>query len=206
MITRLLIANRGEIACRIARTARRLGIETVGVYSEPDADALHVDAVDAAVSLGGAAPADSYLRADGLLQAALDLCCDAIHPGYGFLAENPDFAHRVHDAGLLWVGPPAEQISLLGDKVAAKKTATAAGVPTASVWEAPDAVQAGDLPVLVKAAAGGGGRGMRIVRRTDELAEAVQAASREAASAFGDGRVFIEAYAERGSHRAVEDI
>lgn len=208
MITRLLIANRGEIACRIARTARRLGIETVGVYSEPDANALHVDVVDAAVALGGAAPADSYLRADGLLQAALDLRCDAIHPGYGFLAENPDFAAKVSDAGLLWVGPPAEQITLLGDKVAAKKTAAAAGVPTASVWEAQAVVDAGDvpLPVLVKAVAGGGGRGMRIVRRRHELAEAVQAASREAASAFGDGRVFIEPYVERGRHVEVQII
>lgn len=205
-ITRLLIANRGEIACRIARTASAMGIETVGVYSEPDVDALHTDAVDIAVALGGATPAESYLRGDAIVRVALDTGCDAVHPGYGFLAENADFARAVVDAGLVWIGPTPEQISLLGDKIAAKQAAVAAGVPTTPIVEvAPGSVPDGlDMPVLVKAAAGGGGRGMRIVREAGELAEAIEAASREAASAFGDGTVFIEPYLERGRHIEVQ--
>ncbi len=206
MITRLLIANRGEIAVRIARTAHRLGIDTVGVYSDADADALHVDAVDVAVALGGSTPAESYLRADAVLAAALDSGCDALHPGYGFLAESAGFAQQVIDAGVVWVGPTPQQIALLGDKVAAKKAAVEAGVPTAPVvpveaGEVPDDVP---MPALVKAAAGGGGRGMRVVRDQADLAVAVEAASREAASAFGDGTVFIEPYIERGRHIEVQ--
>ena len=127
---RLLIANRGEIAVRIARTCHRLGVSTVGVYSEPDRNALHVDAVDIAVALGGHAPSESYLRGDAIIQAALDTGASAIHPGYGFLAENADFAQAVTDAGLTWIGPTPDQIRLLGDKVAAKRAAVAAGVPT----------------------------------------------------------------------------
>ncbi|MFP5487863.1 MAG: biotin carboxylase N-terminal domain-containing protein, partial [Acidimicrobiia bacterium] len=190
-ITRLLIANRGEIACRIARTAATMGIETVGVYSEPDVDALHTDAVDVAVALGGATPAESYLRGDAIVQVALDTHCDAVHPGYGFLAENADFAQAVIDAGLIWVGPTPDQIRLLGDKIAAKQAAVAAGVPTTHITEVtPGSVPDGlEMPVLVKAAAGGGGRGMRIVRAAAELADAIEAASREATSAFGDGTV-----------------
>ena len=203
---RLLIANRGEIAVRIARTAHRLGIDTVGVYSEPDAHALHVDAVDRAVALGGSTPAESYLRADAVIQAALDTGCDAIHPGYGFLAESADFARAVVDAGLTWVGPTAEQISLLGDKIAAKRAAVQAGVPTTEAIE----VRVGDIPdglpmpALVKAAAGGGGRGMRVVHDPGLLAEAVGAASREAEAAFGDGTVFVEPFIERGRHVEVQ--
>jgi propionyl-CoA carboxylase alpha chain len=205
-IDRLLIANRGEIAVRIARTAHRMGVDTVGVYSEPDVNALHVDSVDVAVALGGSAPGESYLRADAVLAAAVETGCDAVHPGYGFLAENADFARQVTEAGLTWVGPTPEQITLLGDKVAAKKAAIDAGVPTAPVFDAapgdiPDDVP---LPALVKAAAGGGGRGMRIVRDAAELGEAVEAASREAASAFGDGTVFIEPYIENGRHVEVQ--
>ena len=205
-ITRLLIANRGEIACRIARTAAAMGIETVGVYSEPDRDALHTDAVDIAIALGGATPAESYLRGDAIIQVALDTQCDAVHPGYGFLAENADFAQAVTDAGLVWVGPTPDQIRLLGDKIAAKQAAVAAGVPTTPITEvAPGSVPEGlSMPVLVKAAAGGGGRGMRIVRDAAELAESIEAASREAASAFGDGTVFIEPYLERGRHIEVQ--
>jgi propionyl-CoA carboxylase alpha chain len=205
-ITRLLIANRGEIACRIARTAAEMGIETVGVYSEPDRDALHTDAVDIAVALGGATPAESYLRGDAIVQVALDTGCDAVHPGYGFLAENADFARAVIDAGLVWVGPTPHQIRLLGDKIAAKQAAVAAGVPTTLITEVtPGTVPDGlEMPVLVKAAAGGGGRGMRIVRDAGELGEAIEAASREAASAFGDGTVFIEPYLERGRHIEVQ--
>ena len=207
-ISRLLIANRGEIAVRIARTAHRLGIDTVGVYSEPDRNALHVDSVDVAIALGGATPADSYLRGDAVIAAALAAGADAIHPGYGFLAENAAFARAVIDAGLVWVGPTPEQVTLLGDKVAAKRAALEAGVPTTSMIEVVDGKVADDAvvvyPALVKAAAGGGGRGMRIVRSADELDDAVAAASREALSAFGDGAVFIEPYLERGRHVEVQ--
>lgn len=207
-ISRLLIANRGEIAVRIARTAHALGISTVGVYSEPDADAMHVDAVDVAVALGGATPAESYLRADRIIEIAVEQGCDAIHPGYGFLAENADVAQQVADAGLIWVGPTPDQIRLLGDKIAAKKAAIDAGVATAPIievttGEVPDGAT---MPALVKAAAGGGGRGMRIVRTPDELADAVAAGSREAEAAFGDGTVFIEPYIERARHVEVQII
>ncbi|MDE0804490.1 MAG: ATP-grasp domain-containing protein, partial [Acidimicrobiales bacterium] len=203
---RLLIANRGEIAVRIARTAHRMGISTVGIYSDADATAMHVDSVDIAVSLGGTTPATSYLRTDAVLQAALDTGCDAVHPGYGFLAENAEFAQQVIDAGLSWVGPTPEQIRLLGDKVAAKQAAIEAGVPTTSIIEVDGSNVPADVPMpaLVKAAAGGGGRGMRIVRSADDLADAVAAASREAQSAFGDGTVFIEPYLERGRHVEVQ--
>ena len=207
-ISRLLIANRGEIAVRIARTAHRLGISTVGVYSEPDANALHVDAVDVAIALGGATPAESYLRGDAIIAAARATGADAIHPGYGFLAENAGFAQAVIDAGLVWVGPTPEQVTLLGDKVAAKRAALDAGVPTTSMIEVVDGRPVGDAtvtyPALVKAAAGGGGRGMRVVRSADELDDAVAAASREALAAFGDGAVFIEPYLERGRHVEVQ--
>jgi len=210
-INKLLIANRGEIAVRIARTAHRLGISTVGVYSEPDANALHVDSVDVAVSLGGETPAQSYLRGDAIIGAAKATGADAIHPGYGFLAENADFAREVEAAGLTWVGPTPEQITLLGDKVAAKRAALDANVPTTPIWEisdeqiangvAPDGVP---MPALVKAAAGGGGRGMRIVTDAALLAESITSASREAKAAFGDGAVFIEPYIERGRHIEVQ--
>ncbi len=208
MIRRLLIANRGEIAVRIAGTAHRLGIETVGVYSDPDADALHVDSVDLAVGLGGSTPATSYLRVDAVLSAAIDTGCDAVHPGYGFLAENADFARQVIAAGLRWVGPTPEQIELLGDKVAAKRAALEAGVPTTEIIEitGTDVPGGVPMPALVKAAAGGGGRGMRVVRSEAELADAVAAASREAESAFGDGTVFIEPYLEHGRHVEVQII
>jgi len=208
MIRRLLVANRGEIAVRIAATAHRLGIGTVGVYSEPDANALHVDAMDVAVSLGGSSPTDSYLRADAIVEIALETGCDALHPGYGFLAENDGFAQMVMDAGITWVGPPPEQIALLGDKMAAKQAAIAAGVSTAPVYEAaPGAIPDGvPMPAMVKAAAGGGGRGMRVVERSEELADAIAAAAREAESAFGDGRVFIEPYIESGRHVEVQIV
>lgn len=210
-IRRLLIANRGEIAVRIARTARRLGIETVGVYSEPDAGGFHIRAVDVAVALGGATPAESYLRGEAIVAAARASGADAIHPGYGFLAERADFAEAVIGAGLTWIGPEPEHIRLLGDKVAAKRVAQAAGVPTTPFVDVADAADGGlpdlgDLPfpVLVKAAAGGGGRGMRVVAGPDELADAVAGASREALAAFGDGAVFIEPYLARGRHVEVQ--
>jgi propionyl-CoA carboxylase alpha chain len=205
-IDALLIANRGEIAVRIARTAHRLGISTVGVYSETDRHALHVDAVDVAVALGGSTPAESYLRGDAIIAAARATGATAVHPGYGFLAENADFAEAVLDAGLVWVGPTPDQIRLLGDKIAAKRAAADAGVPTTPVVEVVDGEPAPDVafPALVKAAAGGGGRGMRVVRDRDELAESIESAAREAASAFGDGTVFIEPYIEHGRHVEVQ--
>jgi propionyl-CoA carboxylase alpha chain len=209
-ITRLLIANRGEIAVRIARTAHRLGIGTVGVYSEPDARSLHVDSVDVAIALGGSTPTESYLRSDAVIAAALATGADAIHPGYGFLAENAGFAQAVIDAGLIWVGPTPQQVTLLGDKVAAKRAAIEAGVPTTSMIEVVDGRIADGAtviyPALVKAAAGGGGRGMRVVRLAEDLDDAVVAASREALSAFGDGSVFIEPYLERGRHVEVQIV
>ena len=207
-IRRLLIANRGEIAVRIARTAHQMGIDTVGIYSDPDANALHVDTVDMAVALGGSTPAESYLRSDAVLAAARDTGCDAVHPGYGFLAENAAFAQQVIDAGLIWVGPTPDQIRLLGDKVAAKQAAIAAGVPTTEIVPvAPGEIPSNiPLPALVKAAAGGGGRGMRVVRAADELEAAVESAAREAEAAFGDGTVFIEPYIERGRHIEVQII
>ncbi len=205
-IDRLLIANRGEIAVRIARTAHRLGLSTVGVYSEPDANALHVDSVDVAIALGGSTPAESYLRGDAIIAAALATGADAIHPGYGFLAENAAFAQSVIDAGLFWVGPTPQQVTLLGDKIAAKRAALEAGVPTTSMIEVVDGRIEDEVsyPALVKAAAGGGGRGMRVVRTADELDDAVAAASREASAAFGDGAVFIEPFLERGRHVEVQ--
>lgn len=202
---RVLIANRGEIAVRIARTAHRLGVGTVGVYSEHDANALHVDSVDVAVALGGNTPAESYLRGDAMVEVAKAHGCGAVHPGYGFLAENADFAQLVIDNGLLWVGPTPEQIALLGDKVAAKRAAVAAGVPTTPVVEVVDGqVPEVSFPALVKAAAGGGGRGMRVVRSAAELPEAIEASAREAKAAFGDGTVFIEPYIERARHVEVQ--
>jgi propionyl-CoA carboxylase alpha chain len=208
MITTLLIANRGEIAVRVARTAHRLGIATVGVYSDPDRDSLHVDAVDIAVSLGGTTARESYLDMGKLLATAVENGCDAVHPGYGFLAESADFAAAVVGAGLIWVGPTPEQIALLGDKVAAKRAAVEAGVPTTPLIEAAPGRIPSDvpLPALVKAAAGGGGRGMRIVRQKADLPSAVDAAAREAAASFGDGTVFIEPYLERGRHIEVQIV
>lgn len=208
MIEKLLIANRGEVVCRIARTAHRLGIGTVGVYSEVDRNSLHVDSVDVAVRLGGSSPAESYLRVDAVIAAAIAQGADAIHPGYGFLAESADFAEQVIAAGLTWVGPKPAQIRLLGDKIAAKTAAIEAGVPTTTMTRVePGAAPAGlTMPVLVKAAAGGGGRGMRIVRQHLDVAEAIESASREAEAAFGDGTVFIEPYIQRGRHVEVQIV
>ncbi|MEJ7799068.1 MAG: biotin carboxylase N-terminal domain-containing protein [Ilumatobacter sp.] len=203
---KVLIANRGEIACRVARTCHRMGISTVGVYSEPDRNALHVDSVDMAVALGGSTPAESYLRFDDVIRVALDTGSTASNPGYGYLDENAEFAQAVIDAGLTWIGPTPDHIRLLGDKVAAKRAAVEAGVPTSRIVEVtPGSVPEGlEMPVLVKAAAGGGGRGMRVVHHQADLAGEIEAASREAASAFGDGTVFIEPYIERGRHVEVQ--
>ncbi|WDZ85738.1 biotin carboxylase N-terminal domain-containing protein [Micromonospora cathayae] len=204
MITRLLVANRGEIARRVFATCRALGVETVAVHSDADADAPFVAEADRAVRLPGNTPAETYLRIDLLLDAAGRTGADAVHPGYGFLAENADFAAAVVDAGLTWVGPPAGAIAAMGDKLAAKRLLAGAGVPMLPTWT--DPAQVTDFPVLVKASAGGGGRGMRIVRDAAGLADAVASAGREAAGAFGDGTVFVERYVEHGRHVEVQII
>jgi propionyl-CoA carboxylase alpha chain len=203
MISRLLVANRGEIVRRIFRTCRDLGIGTVAVHSDPDTDAPHVAEADLAVRLPGAAPTETYLRPDLLVTAARAAGADAVHPGYGFLSENPDFARVVTDAGLTWVGPPDAAIAAMGSKIEAKRLMADAGVPVLRELP-PDKVTEADLPVLVKASAGGGGRGMRIVRSLDELPVAIGAARAEAASAFGDPTVFCEPYLEAGRHIEVQ--
>ena len=203
MIEKVLIANRGEIAVRIARTCRRLGISTVAVFSDADAEALHVGACDAAVHLAGTAATDTYLRADLLVDAARRSGADAVHPGYGFLAESAAFARAVTDAGLTWIGPPADAIEAMGNKIEAKALMRAAGVPVLLDSSTADYREIG-VPLLVKAASGGGGRGMRVVRTLGELDDARAAAEREAAAAFGDGTVFYERYVERGRHVEIQ--
>ncbi|GIH18198.1 ATP-binding protein [Rugosimonospora africana] len=202
MIRRLLVANRGEIARRVFATCRAMGIETVAVYSDPDAGASHTQEADRAVRLPGDAAAATYLRADLLVEAALRAGADAVHPGYGFLSENAGFAETVLDAGLTWVGPPAKAIAAMGSKLEAKRLLADAGVPM--LPSTVDPAHVTSFPVLVKASSGGGGRGMRIVRDPGELAAAVDAARREAAAAFGDGTVFCERYVERGRHIEVQ--
>lgn len=197
MITSLLVANRGEIACRVFRTCRELGIRTVAVHSDADENALHARVADTAVRLPGATPAETYLRGDLIVKAAVASGADAVHPGYGFLSENADFARAVIDAGLVWIGPPPEAIEAMASKTRAKELM---GIPSLQR----ERVTEGDLPVLVKAAAGGGGRGMRVVRRLDELDAALEGARAEAASAFGDGEVFVEPYVEGGRHVEVQ--
>ncbi|MGV9240023.1 ATP-binding protein, partial [Streptomyces nigra] len=195
MITSVLVANRGEIACRVFRTCRDLGVRTVAVYSDADANALHTRVADTAVRLPGAAPSETYLDGALIVKAALTAGADAVHPGYGFLSENAGFARAVLAAGLVWIGPSPEAIEAMASKTRAKELMGLA--PLGEVTE-------NDLPVLVKAAAGGGGRGMRIVRRLDELDAALASARAEAASAFGDGEVFVEPYVERGRHVEVQ--
>ena len=183
MFKSLLIANRGEIALRVARTARRMGLHTVAVYSDADRDAPHVRAADDAVHIGAASPRESYLNIDAILRAA----GDAVHPGYGFLSENPAFAERVLQSGRLWVGPPPAAMRALGDKANAKKLAAASGVPVLPTYE-----RKPGFPLVIKAVAGGGGRGMRLVRSAAELDAALASARSEAEHAFGDGRVILE--------------
>lgn len=202
-ITSVLVANRGEIARRVFATCRDMGMRTVAVYSDPDAGAPHVHAADLAVRLPGDTSAQTYLRGDAIIAAARAAGADAIHPGYGFLSENADFAQQVIDAGLVWIGPPPAAIAAMGSKVNAKKLMADAGVPVLGNLD-PDEVRAGDLPLLIKASAGGGGRGMRVVRDVGELADQVAAARREAESAFGDPTVFCEPYVERGHHIEVQ--
>ncbi|MEU4605040.1 biotin carboxylase N-terminal domain-containing protein [Kribbella sp. NPDC023972] len=205
MITSVLVANRGEIARRIFRTARSLGLSTVAVHSTADAPMPYVEEADAAVHLPGNTPGDTYLRGELVIEAALRAGADAIHPGYGFLSENAAFAQAVIDAGLTWIGPPVDAISSMGSKIEAKKLMAAAGVPVLAELT-PAEVSSADLPVLVKASAGGGGRGMRVVSRLAELPGEIEAASAEALSAFGDGTVFCERYLASGRHVEVQII
>ena len=200
MISRVLVANRGEIARRVFSTCRRLGIGTVAVYTDPDADAPHVTEADFRVRLDGR---NGYLDSAQLIAAARAAGADAVHPGYGFLSENPDFAAAVQEAGLTWIGPPVAAVQAMGSKIEAKKLMAAAGVPVLAELD-PDTVTADQLPVLIKASAGGGGRGMRVVRELSELPAEVAAAQREAQSAFGDPTVFCERYLAAGHHIEVQ--
>jgi acetyl-CoA carboxylase biotin carboxylase subunit len=202
MFTKVLVANRGEIALRVIRACRELGVKTVAVYSEADARAPHVREADEAVLLGPAPSSESYLKGDAIIAAATRTGAEAIHPGYGFLSEREWFARAVRDAGLVWIGPPAEAIAAMGSKTAARELAIAAGTPvvpgtTTALRDADEAADVADrfgYPVLLKAAAGGGGKGMRVVRGRDELAGALASAQREAKNAFGDDAVYVEKY------------
>ena len=207
-LNRLLIANRGEIACRIARTARRMGIHTIAVFSEADADALHVVTCDEAIGIGGKTPAESYLRSEAVLEAARRSGAQAIHPGYGFLSENASFAEACQRAGLIFVGPPAAAIRAMGSKSAAKTLMERAGVPLTPGYHANNQdpkvlLEAADrigFPVLIKASAGGGGRGMRRVDRREDFNAALASCKRESAASFGDDQVLIERYLLRPRH------
>ncbi|MFC9177745.1 MULTISPECIES: biotin carboxylase N-terminal domain-containing protein [Streptomyces] len=205
---KVLIANRGEIAVRVARACRDAGIASVAVYADPDRDALHVRAADEAFALGGDTPAASYLDMAKVLQAAADSGADAIHPGYGFLSENAEFAQAVLDAGLTWIGPPPQAIRDLGDKVAARHIAQRAGAPL--VAGTPDPVEGSaevvafaeqnGLPIAIKAAFGGGGRGLKVARTLEEIPELYDSAVREAVAAFGRGECFVERYLDKPRH------
>ena len=212
MFKKILIANRGEIACRVIRTARRMGVATVAVYSDADARALHVEMADDAVHIGPAPVGESYLRDDRIVAAAINSRAEAVHPGYGFLSENPDFVDQVTAAGLVFIGPSAASIRAMGLKDAAKRLMEGAGVPVVPGYhgEAQELVllagKAREIgyPVLIKARAGGGGKGMRKVDHPDDFAEALSSARREAKAAFGDDRVLVEKYVDRPRHIEVQ--
>ncbi len=212
MFSKILIANRGEIACRVIRSARAMGVATVAVHSDVDADAMHVEMADEAVSLGGAAPSESYLRGDAIIAAARATGAEAIHPGYGFLSENADFVAAVEAAGLVFIGPSAEAISKMGLKDAAKRLMEEAGVPVVPGYMGEDQdpgrlareAEAIGYPVLIKAVAGGGGKGMRKVDRAEDFADALRAAQGEARGAFGNAQVLIEKFVATPRHIEVQ--
>jgi 3-methylcrotonyl-CoA carboxylase alpha subunit len=214
MFRKILIANRGEIAVRVARTARRMGIETVAVFSDADATAPHVKSCDSAVHIGGPAPADSYLRIDRMIDAAMKTGAEAVHPGYGFLSENERFAEALDAAGIVFIGPTAATIRAMGSKSAAKDLMQKAGVPTTPGYQGADQsletfrreCAAIGYPVLLKATAGGGGKGMKIVAREADLAEALASAQREGKNSFGDDRVLVEKYIPRARHLEVQIV
>ena len=210
MFNKILIANRGEIALRIMRAAHELGVQAVAVYSEADRLAPHVLAADEAYPIGPAPSAQSYLRMEALIEVAKRSGAEAVHPGYGFLSERAPFIRAVREAGLVFIGPPAEAVEAMGDKTAARRRMTAAGVPVVPGTQEPlrDAAEARRVaeevgyPVLLKAAAGGGGKGMRVVREAGEIERALAAAGNEARAAFGDDAVYVEKYLERpAAHR-----
>jgi propionyl-CoA carboxylase alpha chain len=212
MFKKILIANRGEIACRVMRTARRMGIRTVAVYSDADADALHVREADEAVRIGPPPSAESYLRIDRIVEACRQTGAEAVHPGYGFLSEKAAFAEALAEAGIVFIGPPVRAIGAMGDKIESKKLASAAGVSTVPghLDVIPDAAAAVKIarsigyPVMIKASAGGGGKGMRIARSDAETRDGFRSASNEARSSFGDDRVFIEKYVEEPRHIEIQ--
>ena len=213
MFKKILIANRGEIACRVAATARRMGIQTVAVYSDADAGAKHVQACDEAVHVGGSAPKDSYLQWQRILQAAKDTGAEAVHPGYGFLSENADFAERVEKSGFQFIGPTPESIRIMGDKVSAKQAMIKAGVPCVpgSEGELPEdptqirrIAKSIGYPVIIKAAGGGGGRGMRVVHTEAALIHAVQTTKAEAGAAFGNPAVYMEKFLQNPRHIEIQ--
>ncbi|MBA2341397.1 MAG: acetyl-CoA carboxylase biotin carboxylase subunit [Pyrinomonadaceae bacterium] len=212
MFRKILIANRGEIAVRVIRACRDLSVSPVAVYSEPDAAALHVRLADEAYAIGGAASADSYLRIDKIIRAAELSGAEAIHPGYGFLAENADFSRAVRDAGLTFIGPPPEAMETMGSKTNARRTAQAAGAPLvpgtinslASLEEARGVAASFGYPVMLKAAAGGGGKGMRLVLSENDLASAFETARSEAMAAFGDAEIYLEKAIERPRHIEIQ--
>ena len=211
-LKKVLIANRGEIALRVVRACQELGIRSVAVYSDADAAAPHVREADEAVHIGPAPAAESYLRGDHIIAVAKSVGADAIHPGYGFLSEREWFARAVREAGLVWVGPPAEAIAAMGSKTAARTIAISAGTPVVPGTTEPlrDAEEAAAIaarfgyPVLLKAAAGGGGKGMRVVREPSEIASALASAQREAKNAFGDDAVYVEKYIEGPRHVEIQ--
>ncbi len=208
MFKKILIANRGEIGARIMRTCRRIGIRTVAVYSDADKRSLHRQEADEAVYIGAASSRESYLDMEKIVSAALDTGCQAVHPGYGFLFENPRFPRSVQNAGMVFIGPPASVIAAMGDKIASKELAVKAGIPVITGHGEPltdedEALVVADsigYPVLLKPAAGGGGKGMRIVSAPDEMESAFSARRQETRKAFGDARVFMERYIERPRH------
>ena len=211
MFDKILIANRGEIAVRVIRACQELGVRTVAVYSEADRLSPHVLLAGEAVPIGPAPAAESYLRADAIIEAARQTGAQAVHPGYGFMAESPEFARQVDQAGLVFVGPPAEAIAEMGDKTAARARMLGAGVPVVpgsdAITEIDQGVSEGDRigwPVLLKAAAGGGGKGMRVIESADDLPRALSAASREAGQAFGDSRVYLEKYLTDPRHIEIQ--
>ncbi|WP_029966007.1 acetyl/propionyl/methylcrotonyl-CoA carboxylase subunit alpha [Paraburkholderia graminis] len=212
MFNKILIANRGEIACRVAATCKRLGIASVAVYSDADADAKHVSACDEAVHIGGASAAESYLRIERIIEAARATGAQAVHPGYGFLSENEDFAHACEAAGIVFIGPPVEAIAAMGSKAAAKALMHAAAVPLVPGYHGDDQnpellhreADSIGYPVLLKASAGGGGKGMRVVERSEDFVAALASCKREAASSFGNDRVLIEKYLTRPRHVEVQ--
>src|SRR5690606_1233289 len=212
MFRSILIANRGEIALRIVRACRELGVKSIAVYSDADANAPHVHEADAAVHIGASPASESYLVGERIIEAAKASGAEAIHPGYGFLAERAWFARAVRDAGLVWIGPSAEAIESMGSKTAARALVTSAGVPVVpgtqdalrDAEEAAAIAEGFGYPVLLKAAAGGGGKGMRVVRQAAELPGALEAARREARAAFGDDAVYVEKYIEGPRHVEVQ--